>query len=122
MPRPPPRRSRTKRRPRAKKPARPPNTPRAGARKSERVVACLSAGAAPGGTLRFVPGDEGGGDAAAHVEDALDGGATGMNRRYQIVQDAVGDRLVEGTVVAERPEVQLPRLQFDAQLVGDVLD
>ena len=42
--------------------------------------------------------------------------------RDQIREDAVGDVLVEGALVAKRPGIELQRLEFDAALVGDVFD
>ena len=66
--------------------------------------------------------DDGGVDAAADVEVAFDAGAAGVDGGDQVLEDAVGDRLVEGALVAVRPEVELPGLQLDAQPVGDVFD
>ena len=43
-------------------------------------------------------------------------------RRRPVVRDLVGHRLVESAPVAERPEVQLQRLQLDAQLVRHVFE
>ena len=56
------------------------------------------------------------------LELALDARAPRRDRGHQVVEDAVGDRLVEGALVAVRPEVELPRLELDAELVGHVLD
>jgi hypothetical protein len=41
---------------------------------------------------------------------------------YEIVQDVVGDRLVERALVAIRRQVKLERLTFDAETVGYVID
>jgi len=40
----------------------------------------------------------------------------------QVVENSVGDGLVEGTLVAVRPDVELEALQFDAEMVGDVIE
>jgi hypothetical protein len=39
-----------------------------------------------------------------------------------IVEDAVGDILVEMPFVAEAPDVELQALQLHAQLVGNVIE
>ena len=57
-------------------------------------------------------------DPAAHLELALDARASGRDRRHQVVEDPVRDRLVERALVAVRPEVELPRLELDAELSG----
>ena len=44
----------------------------------------------------------------------------GAQTRDQVVEDLVGDRLVEDAAVAEVEHVVLQRLQLDAALVGDV--
>jgi hypothetical protein len=61
-------------------------------------------------------------NATADVEVTLDARTPRTNRGHEVVQDAVDDGLVESALVAVRPQVQLPRLEFDAQPVGDVLD
>src|SRR5205814_8196405 len=45
-----------------------------------------------------------------------------LQRAHQVVEDTVGDRLVECSFVAEAPQVELERLQLDAELVGHVGD
>src|SRR5262249_2435825 len=41
---------------------------------------------------------------------------------HQRVADPVGDGLVEVTLVAERPKIELQAFQLDAELVGHVAD
>src|SRR5688572_5486612 len=67
-----------------------------------------------------VIGEDAGVDAAADVEVALDPQPLGRHRGDQVVEDLLGDRLVEGADVAEAPEVELQRLELNALLVGDV--
>src|SRR3989304_2215921 len=61
-------------------------------------------------------------DAAAHVEVAhyLDPARLGGGGK--VVQDPVGDVLMEGPLVPVRPDVELERLELDQVLVGDVAD
>ena len=73
-------------------------------------------------SLLLVLGDDRRVDAAAHLELALDARAPRRDCGHQVVEDPVGDRLVECALVAVRPEIELPRLELDAELVGDVLD
>src|SRR5437867_677879 len=61
-------------------------------------------------------------DAAADVELAGDGDAAGGDGLHDVVEDDVGHVLVEVPLVAERPEVELERLQLDALLVGHIAD
>src|SRR5204863_8201409 len=61
-------------------------------------------------------------DAAADVERALDARAPRADRADQIVEDPVGDRFVEGALVAVGPEIQLPGIALDARRVRNVLD
>ncbi len=68
-----------------------------------------------------VLGDNVGEDAAAHVELGGEPHEAGLGRLDQIVEDAVGDVLVEVTFLAETPHVELQALQFDAGLVGNVV-
>src|SRR5207249_4563575 len=69
-----------------------------------------------------VLGDDHGVDAAADREVPLHPEVARREHGDQVVEDAVGDRLVEVALVAERPQVQLERLQLDALLAGDVAD
>src|SRR5215471_5135379 len=59
-------------------------------------------------------------DAAADGEIADHGHAARLEEGDQIVQDLVGDALVEDAAVAELDHVVLERLQLDAACVGDV--
>lgn len=60
-------------------------------------------------------------DAAAHVEAGGQAHVAGLGGLDQVVEDAVGDVLVEMALVAEAPDVELQALQLDADLVGDVV-
>jgi hypothetical protein len=60
-------------------------------------------------------------DAAADIESSFDADAARGHGGHQIVEDAVRDGLVERALVAIRPQVDLPRLQLDAQPIGHVL-
>ena len=71
---------------------------------------------------RLILSNHGGVNATTDVEVTLDARAPRMNRRHQVVQNTVYDGLVKGTLVAVRPQVQLPRLELDTQSVGHVLD
>ncbi len=59
---------------------------------------------------RLVLRDDGGVDAAAHVELGADAHEPGVHGRHQVVEDAIGNGLVEGSLVAEGPDVELQRL------------
>ena len=67
-------------------------------------------------------GDHIGENAAAHVELGGEAHEARLGRGDQVVEDAVGDVLVEVAFLAERPHVELQALQFDALLVGDVVE
>src|SRR5512138_1519490 len=54
-----------------------------------------------------VLGDDVGEDAAAHVELGRQTHVARLGRRDEVVEDAVGDVLVEVTLVAEAPHVEL---------------
>ena len=41
---------------------------------------------------------------------------------YEIVQDAVRDRFIEGALIPIRSQIKLERLAFDAETVRDVID
>ena len=60
-------------------------------------------------------------DAAAHIELAGEAHETGVGGLGQVVQDAVGDILVEVALVAEGPDVELEAFQFHAAPVRDVV-
>src|SRR5438477_9478603 len=61
-------------------------------------------------------------DPAPHVENSLDPHAAGRESLHQVVEDAVGHRLVKVPLVAKRPEIELERLELDAESVRHVLD
>jgi hypothetical protein len=79
-------------------------------------------------TLRPVPalfavfGDDIGEDAAAHEELGGQAHEARFGGLDQVVEDAVGDGLVETAFVAERPDVELEALEFDAGLFRDVVE
>jgi uncharacterized repeat protein (TIGR01451 family) len=77
--------------------------------------------AAPAPSRLAVFGHHIGEDAAAHVELGGQPHEARIGGPHQIVEDAVGDVLVEVAFLAERPHVQLEALQFDAALVRDVV-
>src|SRR5687767_5289645 len=84
---------------------------------SSREAAGTSSRAGP-----LVPRDDDGVDAAADGEVALDGHLERLGRGDEIVEDPVRDVLVEGALVAVAPEVELERLQLDAELIRHVAD
>src|SRR5512138_427428 len=67
-------------------------------------------------------GDHRGGDPAAHVEARFEAHQPRLRRAHQIIEDAVGHRLVECAFVAIGPDVELERLQLDAQAIGHVIE
>jgi diguanylate cyclase (GGDEF)-like protein len=68
-----------------------------------------------------VLGDDIGENAATHVELGSQTHEARVGGAHQIIEDAVGDVFVEVAFLAERPDVQLQALQFDATLIGDVV-
>jgi len=60
-------------------------------------------------------------DPAAHVEPGGQAHETRLGGGDQVIQDAVGDILVEMALIAERPDVQLQAFQFDALFIRDVI-
>src|SRR5690349_10488731 len=66
-------------------------------------------------------GDNGGENAAAHVEARREAQITGPARGVQMIGDLVGHRLVKSSAVAERPDIELERFELDAPAVGHVL-
>ena len=67
-------------------------------------------------------GDDGRVDAAAYVELRAQAQKTRRKCCDQIVGDRIGHRLVEGPGIAERPHIQLQRLELDAARVRDVFE
>src|SRR6185503_7252663 len=57
-----------------------------------------------------------------YVEPRLELHPARLGGAYQVVEDPVGDRLMERAFVAVGPHVLLERLQFDAKPVGDVVE
>ncbi len=72
--------------------------------------------------LLAVLGHHVGGDAAAHIPFRGDADEARVGGADQVVDDVVGDLLVERAFVAVAPEVQLQALELHAQLVGDHVD
>src|SRR5687768_1477601 len=61
-------------------------------------------------------------DSPAHRKIPYDGHASGTAGGHEVVEDLVGDRLVEDAPVAESNHVVLEGLELEAALVGDVRD
>src|SRR5580704_1226671 len=66
--------------------------------------------------------DNGGVDAAAHIEARTQTQEARVQRAIEMIGDLVGDRFVEGAAIAERPDIKLERFELDAQLVGHVFE
>src|SRR3990172_8090325 len=60
-------------------------------------------------------------DTAANGEGAADATPAGIERRHQVVEDLVGDVLVEDAFVAIRPQIELERFRLENLRSGDVL-
>src|SRR6478609_2383911 len=69
-----------------------------------------------------VLGNHAGVDAATHAEARLELHVARLRRGRQVVEDAVGDGLVESAFVAERPDVELERFQLNALAIGNVVE
>jgi len=67
-------------------------------------------------------GDHGGVDAATDIEFGGQAHEAGLAGRDQVGQDPVGDGFVESAFFAKRPDVHFQGLEFDAGLIGNVLD
>src|SRR5262245_36133919 len=67
-------------------------------------------------------GDDVGVDAAADVEARGDSHEPWRPGGYQVLEDLVRDRLVKRAAIAERPDIELQRLQLHAGGIGHVLD
>src|SRR5262245_39655086 len=67
-------------------------------------------------------GDDRGVDAAAHVESGRETHETWRDGGNQVLEDLVGDRLVKRAAIAERPDIELERLELHASRVGYVLE
>src|SRR5688500_3683630 len=82
----------------------------------------MSAKAMPTSGSALVRGGDDGLDAAADGEVADDGHAPRLAGGDQVVENLIGDRLVEHAAVAEVDHVVLERLQLDAAVAGRVGD
>lgn len=60
-------------------------------------------------------------DAATHVELAGQAHEAGVRGPHQVIQDAVGDGLMEMSLVPEGPDVELQALQLHAARVRNVV-
>ena len=58
--------------------------------------------------------------AATHPKFGAQAHETWLAGRDQVIENPVGHVLVKGALIAERPDVQLQGLEFDAQLVRDI--
>lgn len=66
-------------------------------------------------------GNDVGEDAAAYVELGGEAHVAGLGGGHQVIQNLVGDGFVEGAFVAVGPHVELEALEFDTELVRDVV-
>src|SRR5207248_2969782 len=60
--------------------------------------------------------------APAHVESRSEPQEARPGGRHEMIRDLIGHGFVKGAAVAERPDVQLQRLQLHAQPAGDVFE
>jgi hypothetical protein len=67
-----------------------------------------------------VVGNHHGVDAAANHEVAFDVCSSRLGGGHEIVENLVCDGFVEGTLVAVRPQVELPRFEFHAKFIRNV--
>lgn len=67
-----------------------------------------------------IAGMDHGVDPSAHPKVALYFHPSWEGCGDKIIQDAIGDRLVEGTFVSKTPQIELEALEFDAFLRGTV--
>ncbi len=63
-------------------------------------------------------GDDGA-DATSSLPVGDDFHVLGVHHLGQVITDFIGDGFVENTLIAETLEVELERLEFDAQILGD---
>ena len=61
-------------------------------------------------------------DPAAHVESGGQAKKTRCDCGNEIVDDLVRDGFVEGADIAERPDVEFKRFQFDTELIGNIFE
>src|SRR3990172_11489189 len=84
-------------------------------------ISCSTAGKSCPGRPGAVFGFDGDPDTAANREGAADATPARVERRHQIVEDRVGDVLVEDAFVAIRPQIELERFRLEDLRSGDVL-
>ena len=60
-------------------------------------------------------------DATADIELSMQAHEPRLAGLYQVIEDTVAHVLVECAFIAKRPDIQLPRLEFYARQVRDVL-
>ena len=61
-------------------------------------------------------------DTAAYVELGREPHESRVQRRYQVIQDAIGDILVEVAFITERPDIELEALELYTPLVCDIVE
>src|SRR5256714_1306955 len=61
-------------------------------------------------------------DAAAHVEARFQPHEAWPRRAHEVIEDAIGDRLVKRALVAIRPDIELERLELHACAIGNVIE
>lgn len=60
--------------------------------------------------------------APAYIETCREAGIPRCHGLHQIIQNLIGDRFVKGTLIAVGPHIEFQGLEFDAQLVRDVVE
>ena len=66
--------------------------------------------------------DDGRVDAAAHVESGGQSGEARAHTPDEVVENRIGDRLMEDAKIPIRPDIKLQRFQFDAEGFWDVFE
>src|SRR6187200_448488 len=74
----------------------------------------------PQSLRRFVRAGHGRRDAAARRESADDLQAPRLGDLHEVVEQAVDDSLIEDALIAKALQVELQRLEFDADPVGAI--
>ena len=67
-------------------------------------------------------GDHSGVNSTAHVKLRCQAHKAWLTGLGQIVEDLIGDRLVEGAFVAVGPHIELQGFKLNAKLIRDILD
>lgn len=58
---------------------------------------------------------------ASDIECSRDLHVSGLASLYQLIKQAIGNRLIENPLISKAVVVELERFQFDTKLMGDVL-